>query len=194
MERARSCVAIELPEELKQELVELIDRLRSGGQPGVKWVDPRGLHLTLKFLGDVPVDKLGDITDALREATRGIMCFRLAVGGLGVFPNPRRVRVAWVGVSGQVDVLERLRQRVESALVPLGFAAESRGFTPHLTLARVRDRVSPEERQRFGHFMEGAYFEAGHGIEVGAVHLMKSQLTSRGAIYSRISLVGLEQP
>jgi 2'-5' RNA ligase len=191
METVRSFVAIELPEELKQELVEIVDRLSAGGQPGVRWVDPRGIHLTLKFLGDVAVDGLGDVAGALREAAREILRFRLAVGGLGVFPNPRRVRVAWVGVSGELDVLERLQQRVESALAPLGFAGESRGFTPHLTLARVRDRVSSEERQRFGQFMEGACFEARHGIEVNAVHLMKSQLTSRGAIHSRISSVEL---
>ena len=193
METVRSFVAIELPEELKQELVELVDRLRSGGQTGVRWVDPRGIHLTLKFLGDVGVDRLDDMTGALREAAEGISRFRLAVGGLGVFPNPRRVRVAWVGVSGQVDALEGLQQRVESALVPLGFAAEARGFTPHLTLARVHDRVSPEERQRSGQLIDGACFEARHGIEVDAVNLMKSQLTSRGAIYSRISSVELER-
>ena len=193
MERVRSFVAIELPEELKQELVELVDRMRSSGQTGVRWVDPRGIHLTLKFLGDVAVEGLDDVTGALREAVRGIPRFRLAVAGLGVFPNPRRVRVAWVGVSGQVDVLEGLQQRVASALVPLGFAAEARAFTPHLTLARVRDGVSPEERQRFGQLMDGACFQARHGIEVDAVNLMKSQLTSRGAIYSRISSVELEE-
>ena len=193
METVRSFAAIELPGELKQELVALVDRMRSGGQTGVRWVDPNGIHLTLKFLGDVAVERLDDVTGALRQATRGIPRFRLAVAGLGVFPNARTVRVAWVGVSGQVDVLEGLQQRVASALVPLGFAAEARGFTPHLTLARVRDGVSPEQRQSFGQLMDGVCFEARHGIEVDSVNLMKSQLTSRGAIYSRISSVELER-
>jgi len=193
MEKVRSFVAIELSDELKQELVELVDRLRSGGQAGVRWVDPRNIHLTLKFLGDVAVDRLDDITGALKEASRETSPFRLTIRGLGVFPNPGRVRVAWVGVSGQVDVLEGLQQRVESALARLGFAAESRGFTPHLTLARVGDRVSPEERQRFGTLIETADFEARHDMAVDAIHLMRSQLTGRGAIYSRLSSIELDR-
>lgn len=192
METVRSFVAIELPQELRRELAELVDRLKSGGQTGVRWVDPWGIHLTLKFLGDVAVDRVDDIIDALAEAARGVPYFRLSVGGLGVFPNPRRVRVAWVGVSGEMEVLQRLQQRVESGLVPLGFAAESRGFTPHLTLARVRERVSPEERLRFGQLMSSAGFEAESPVSVDAVHLMRSQLSSQGAIYSRIKSVSLE--
>jgi 2'-5' RNA ligase len=193
VDTVRSFVAIQLPDELKQEMDEVIGQLKSaGGQTGVKWVDPHSIHLTLKFLGDVAVDRLDEITVALGEATRSIPRFHLAVGGLGVFPNPRRVRVAWVGVSGKTDVLERLQWRVESAMTRLGFAAESRKFTPHLTLARVRERVAPQERQRLGQLVDGSNFESRHGIGVDAVHLMRSQLTSRGAIYSRISSVTLE--
>jgi len=191
METVRSFAAIELPGELRRELGELVDRLKAGGQTGVKWVDPQSIHLTLKFLGDVAVSRLEEIGAALEEATLGVPRFRLTVGGLGVFPGRNRVRVAWVGVSGDMDVLERLQRRVDSALVRLGFAAESRGFTPHLTLARVRERVSPQERQRLGQFIEDAHFEAEHGIPVDAVHLMRSQLTSGGAIYSRLRSVGL---
>ncbi len=189
----RSFVAIELPDELKRELDEVVGQLKSaGGQSGVKWVDPQSIHLTLKFLGDVAVDRLDEITVALAEAVRGIPRFRLAVAGLGVFPNPRRVRVAWVGVSGETDVLERLQRRVESALARLGFAAESRRFTPHLTLARIRERASPQERQRLGQLVDSTSFESRHGISVNAVHLMRSQLTGQGAIYSRINSVTLE--
>ena len=193
VDTVRSFVAIELPDELKRELDEVVGQLKStGGPTGVKWVDPQSIHLTLKFLGDVTMGRLDGITDALTEAIRKIPRFRLAVAGLGVFPNPRRVRVVWVGVSGETDVLERLQQRVESALTRLGFAAESRRFTPHLTLARVRERASPQERQRLGQLVDSTSFESRYGIGVKAVHLMKSQLTSQGAIYSRISSVTLE--
>jgi 2'-5' RNA ligase len=191
MERVRSFVAIELPERLKSELIELNEHLKSGGHTGVRWVDPRGIHLTLKFLGDVAVDRLDDITAALVKATQGISPFRLEVGGLGVFPNTRRVRVAWVGVSGEVDRLRQLQQRVESSLAGIGFPAESRGFTPHLTLARVREQVSPDERQSFGHLIESTDFRASHDIAVDTVFLMRSQLTKQGAIYSRLSSVNL---
>ena len=191
MERVRSFVAVELPEELKNELIELNGRLKSGGHAGVRWVDPRGIHLTLKFLGDVAVNRLDDITAALVEATRELPTFQLEVGGLGVFPNPRRVRVVWVGISGEIDRLQLLQQRVESSLVKIGFPAESRQFTPHLTLARVRDQISPDERQSFGHFIESTAFEAKCNIVADTVFLMRSQLTRQGAIYSRLSSVGL---
>lgn len=193
MEQVRSFVAIELPEGLKEELVGLGERLKSGGHSGVRWVDPRGIHLTLKFLEDVAVDRLDNINTALTEAVRGMSPFRLEVGGLGVFPNPRRVRVGWVGVSGDIDKLQRLQQRVETSLAALGFEVESRRFTPHLTLARVRDQATPDERQRFGQFIESTDFKAAHKIEVDTIYLMRSQLTRQGAIYSRISSVRLDR-
>jgi len=194
MEQVRSFVAIELPEELKAGLTQLQAQLKSGEQPWVKWVDPYSIHLTLKFLGNITVDRIGEITRAMEEAAQGIPPFQLTVKGLGVFPNLRRVQVAWVGISGELDKLSQLQQRIESNLARLGFAPESRPFTPHLTLARLRDQASLDERQRFGQLIADARFEAGYTIEVDTVSLMRSQLTREGAIYSRISSVGLKKP
>jgi len=192
MEQVRCFIAIELPDELKAELYQLEARLKLGNQTPVKWVDPYSIHLTLKFLGDVAVDRIDEIVKVMEEATRGIACFHLEVGELGVFPNLRRVQVAWVGMKGEVGRLSHLQQRIESGLVPLGFAPESRRFTAHLTLARLRNQASPGERQRFGELIANTSFKAIHGIEVDAVNLMKSQLTREGAIYSRISSVALK--
>jgi len=192
MEQVRSFIAIELPDELKLELIQLEARLKLGKQPWVKWVDPYSIHLTLKFLGSIATDRIGEITRAMEEAAQGIPPFHLEVKDLGVFPNLRRVQVAWVGIDGEVDKLGQLQQRIESNLVPLGFAPESRPFTPHLTLARVRDQASLDERQKFGQLIVSTRFEAGT-IEVDAVNLMRSQLTREGAIYSRISSVGLNK-
>ena len=194
MEQIRSFIAIELPDELRSELVRLEAQLKSDGQSGVKWVDPYGIHLTLKFLGSIAVDRVEGVTRAMEEAARGISPFRLEVKELGVFPNVKRVQVAWVGISGEVDKLVQLQKRIESNLAPLGFAPESRPFTPHLTLARLRNQASLEERQRFGQLIADTTFEAACPIEVGAVSLMKSQLTREGAIYTRINSVRLEKP
>jgi len=191
MEQVRSFIAIELPDELKRGLTQLQARLKLDKQPGVKWVEPYSIHLTLKFLGSVPIDRIGDITRAIEEAAQGIPPFHLEVKNLGVFPNLRRVQVAWVGISGQLDKLGQLQQGIESNLARLGFAPESRPFTPHLTLARLRQQVSQEERQRFGQLIVGTKFEVVYAIEVDAISLMRSQLTREGAIYSRISSVGL---
>jgi 2'-5' RNA ligase len=194
MEQVRSFIAIELPDELKLELSQLVAKLKSGEQSWVKWVDPYNIHLTLKFLGNVAVDMLDDITGALEKAAQGIAPFHLEVKELGVFPNLRRVQVAWVGISGEVDKLAQLQQHIESNLAPLGFAPESRPFVPHLTLARLRDQALLAERQRFGQLITGTRFEAANAIKVNALSLMRSQLTREGAIYSRISSVGLKNP
>ena len=194
MEQVRSFIAIELPDRLKEELVQLQVKLKLGKQAGVKWVDPYSIHLTLKFLGNVAVDRIGEITGAMEAAAQGIPPFHLEVKELGVFPNLRRVQVVWVGVSGEVDKLGQLQQCLESRLAHLGFTPESRPFTPHLTLARLRNGVSVDERQRFGKLIAGTGFEATCAIEVEAISLMRSQLTREGAIYSRISSVGLKKP
>ena len=192
MEQIRSFIAIELPDELKLALGQLEAQLKSGKHPWVKWVDPNSIHLTLKFLGNITMDRTGEITRAMQEAAQGIPPFHLDVKDLGVFPNLKRVQVAWVGISGEVDKLGQLQQRIESNLEHLGFAPESRPFTSHLTLARLRNQASLDERQRFGQLIAGTRFEAGT-IKVDAISLMRSQLRREGAIYSRISLVRLTQ-
>ncbi|MFC1932069.1 RNA 2',3'-cyclic phosphodiesterase [Chloroflexota bacterium] len=192
MEQIRSFIAIELPDELKLELDQLKAQLKSGTQPWVKWVDPNSIHLTLKFLGNISLDKAGEITRAIEKAAQGIPPFCLEVKDLGVFPNLKRVQIAWVGISGEIDKLAQLQQHIESNLALLGFVPESRPFTAHLTLARLRNQASLDERQRFGQLIASTRFEAGI-IKVDAISLMKSQLTREGAIYSRISSVRLKK-
>jgi len=192
IEQVRSFIAIELPDELKEALVQLQAQLRLGQPTSVKWVDPYSIHLTLKFLGNIAVGRISEITQAIEEAAQGMSPFHLEVKGLGVFPNLKRVQVAWVGLGGEVSKVSKLQQRIESNLVPLGFTAESRSFTPHLTLARLRDRVLPDERERFGQLIANTRFEAVHTIRVDSINLMRSQLTREGAIYSQLSSVALK--
>ncbi len=192
MEQVRCFIAIGLPDEVKAGLKDLQAQLNSVGQSSIKWVDPYSIHLTLKFLGGVDAAKIAPITAAMEEAIQGIAPFSLKVEGLGAFPNLRRVQVVWVGMSGEVDKLANLQQRLESGLAGLGFTPENRRFTPHLTLARVRDRASFDEREGLGELIAATEFEATRSFPVEAVSLMKSQLTREGAIYSRISAAALK--
>jgi 2'-5' RNA ligase len=192
METVRCFIAIELPDEVKAGLKDIQARLKSGSQAPVKWVDPYGVHLTLKFLGGVDGAKIAPITAAVAEAAKGIAPFSLKVEGLGAFPNLRRVQVVWVGVSGEVDRLSDLQQRLENNLAGLGFAPEKRRFTPHLTLARVRDQASLAEREGLGQLIAGTESKASYGFPVTEVSLMRSQLTREGAIYSRLSAAALK--
>ena len=189
MEQVRSFIAIELSGELRQALTRLQDKLKSGSRTPVKWIDPNNMHLTLKFLGDIDINMTGKITTAMEEAARGVRPFHLEISRLGVFPNQRRVQVVWVGLTGEVEKLAQLQKRIEAGLAPLGFAVEARPFSPHLTLARVRDQATSYERQDLGRLIEGTHFEAEGKLSVDSVHLVKSQLTREGPIYSRLGSV-----
>lgn len=192
MDAIRSFIAIELPGEVKSSLARIQDQLKSGSRAPAKWVDPAKMHLTLKFLGYVDASVVRNITTALEEACRGISPFRLEMNGLGVFPNPRSVRVVWVGLRGDLDKLSLLQKRIDSVLAPLGLRAEERPFTPHLTLARVREEARPEERQKLSELVTGIAAMPAHGFSVDAVHLMKSQLTRTGPVYTRLACVVLK--
>jgi 2'-5' RNA ligase len=194
MEQIRSFIAIELPDEVRSALAELQTSLQKEQQPAVKWVDPYGIHLTLKFLGNIDTSKISEVTSAIEQAVRGFTPLALEVKDLGVFPNFKRVRVVWVGVGGDISRLKQLQQRLESNLIPLGFARESRPFTPHLTLARVREKASPTEQQHFGQLIASAKFETAHHFTTDSISLMQSQLTTAGAIYRQITKASLKKP
>jgi 2'-5' RNA ligase len=190
-EQIRSFIAIELPEEAKEGLARLRKELERDEHKFVKWVGPGGIHLTLKFLGNIPSKRVAEITEAIKEAAQGISPFHLEISGLGTFPSLGQARVFWVGIGGEVDKLSRLQQNIDSALAVLGFAKEERSFVPHLTLARIRQGASPPERRSFGELVGSTVFEDKYHVEVGAISLMRSQLNPAGAIYTRLSAVGL---
>jgi 2'-5' RNA ligase len=190
-EQIRSFIAIELSEEAKKGLARLRRELEREEHKFVKWVDTGGIHLTLKFLGNIPVKRVTEITEAMEKAAQGTPPFHLEISGLGAFPSLRQARVLWVGIGGEVDTLSRLQQNIDSALAALGFAKEERPFVPHLTLARVRQGASPPERRSFGELVGSTIFEDKYPVEVKAVRLMRSQLTPAGAIYTCLSVVGL---
>jgi len=190
-EQIRSFIAIKLPEEAKKGLTRLRKELERDEHRFVKWVDPGGIHLTLKFLGNIPSKRITEITGAIEEAAQGISPFHLEISGLGAFPSLRQARVLWVGIGGEVDKLSRLQQNIDSALAVLGFAKEERSFVPHLTLARIRQGASPPDRRSFGELVGSAIFEDKYPVEVEAISLMRSQLTPAGAIYTCLSAVGL---
>jgi RNA 2',3'-cyclic 3'-phosphodiesterase len=192
MEKIRTFIAVELSEEVKSTLSLLQDKLKSGSHAPVRWTDPGGTHLTLQFLGYIDSGLTGRITSAMVEAASGIHPFHLNVSGMGVFPDPRRVRVIWVGLTGDLETLASLQKRIESALKPLGFTPESRAFTPHLTLGRVRDDAGQEERQGLGQLVTRTTIEIENRLEVNSVHLFRSQLRPQGPLYTIIGSVGLK--
>jgi 2'-5' RNA ligase len=190
-EQIRSFAAIELPDEAKRGLARLRRELERDEHRFVKWVDPGGIHLTLKFLGNIPSRRVTEITEAVKKAAQGLSPFLLEISGLGAFPSPKQPRVVWVGVGGELDKLSTLQQKIDSALATLGFAREERPFVPHLTVARVREGAPASERGRFAELVSSATFDGKYDVEVSAIKLMRSQLTPAGAIYTCLSVVEL---
>ena len=188
----RAFIAVELPAELKKELSELEGRLKKNSPPVVKWVDPKNIHITLKFLGEISEDNIDELMLAIEESAQGIQPFQLEVSEVGAFPNLERVQVLWVGVKGELEKITRLQKSIELNTEQLGFPRESRDFSPHLTLGRVRDETRPNERQRLGKLLADTSFTALHNVNVDAINLMKSQLTPTGPIYTCIGSVKLK--
>jgi 2'-5' RNA ligase len=187
MKQIRAFIAIELPDQVKCDLSKLLDRIRPGQERAVKWVDPDSIHLTLKFLGNIPAEKVTDITRAIGEAAAEVVPFTLRLQGLGAFPNLRYPRVVWVGVGGDVGLIVHLKRRIDQALIHLGFPTEDREFSPHLTLGRVRDQTTNQERRSLGESIRSIQLESSPPFLVDKVCLMRSTLTSAGAIYDRLS-------
>ena len=149
----RTFVAIELPAEVRAAIAAAQAELRGalGDRAGsVRWVNPAGAHLTLKFLGDTPESAVPGVEAALRAALAGTAAFDLRTGALGCFPSGRAPRVLWLGLDGDLAPLTAARDAVEAAIAPLGWPTEARPFSPHLTLGRLRPEASPAERAGIG--------------------------------------------
>jgi len=186
MESVRAFIAIELPDAVKATLSRLQNDLKGSTRVPVKWVEPDAVHLTLKFLGNVSALAIPDIATSLSESVKPIAPFRLGLGRPGAFPNTRAPRVVWVGIEGDTTALSTLQQRVELAVIPLGFEREHRRFSAHLTLGRVRDQAAPADRRRLGEAVASLSIEHPVPFDISSVCLMRSTLTREGAIYNRL--------
>jgi len=184
----RTFIAIEIPAEIKKGMAEAQGRLKvSGVEAG--WTRPEGIHLTLKFLGEVDEPRIPEIMDSLARAIGGAGGFRLEVVGVGAFPSPKNARVVWIGVSGDLERLLALQASVEEAMAGLGMEREDRMFTPHLTLGRIKHIRS---RDAWVNALDALKDIRLSSFDVEAVSLMKSELQRSGAVYTEIGRVELK--
>ncbi len=178
-EVVRAFVAIEIPETAKSFLKDIGSDLKSIAAD-VKWVRPEGMHLTLKFLGDIQTNRIPVFERDLRPAFSEFHSFEIRIAGMGAFPNMRRPRVIWVGIEDPSSILAPMAQRVEDVFLAHGFKKEKRGFSPHLTLGRVRsDRGQYELVEAVRQRMD----IAGPSFFVDSAVLFQSILRPTGAEY-----------
>jgi len=178
----RLFVAVELPASVRRALGELARDL-ARCRADVKWVEEENFHLTLKFLGEVDQARLPEVQEALARAARGAKPFSFEATGTGAFPSPGRPRVIWVGVGRGAEELGSLAARVDAELARVGFAAEARPFSPHLTLGRVR---SPRGVGDLVRALEQACFPA-REVPVGEIVLFQSVLGRAGPVYTPVA-------
>jgi 2'-5' RNA ligase len=177
----RLFVALDIPDAVRRALRELMARLRPEGA-GARWVRPEGMHVTLKFLGETDDAKLDSIRAALSSVHSG-QAVESDFRGLGFFPDEFHPRVVWCGIEASPN-LPLLAADVDRALQPPGFPAESRPFTPHLTLARFNSHKGLDTLVRAANNLKSYYFGSARSSEF---HLYQSVLKPSGAEYTRLA-------
>jgi len=183
----RAFVAVEVPPTIREQLAAIQDRLKNAGVEA-SWTRPGGVHLTLKFLGEVREEQVPQIVRALSIAASDTGRFRLGIGGVGTFPNASSARVAWLGITGEVGKLAKLQAAVEQALVGLGLEPDDRPYTPHLTLARIK---CIRKRDAWLKALEGLAACKLPDFDVTSISLISSDLKPGGAVYRELGSVAL---
>jgi len=183
----RLFIAVEIPQALKEGMAAVQGRLRDAGVEA-NWSRSESIHLTLKFLGETSEERIPQIVQALALASSGMERFRLCGEGVGTFPNPAAARVVWIGVTGDVGRLVALRTASEQAMADLGLERDSRPYTPHLTLGRIR-RI--RKRAAWLERLEEVKNVSLAGFDVVAVSLISSELLPQGARYRELGRVAL---
>ncbi|MBN2136115.1 MAG: RNA 2',3'-cyclic phosphodiesterase [Acidobacteria bacterium] len=135
----RLFIAIPLPDKIIKSVSEIQYSLKKRSETAVKWVNPKSIHITLKFLGEVEESTVPTITNSLSKIEVPFHSLDLSLNNIGFFPNPKRPRVIWVGLKGDTENTALLADRIDKSLAKEGFEPESRPFKPHLTLGRFKD-------------------------------------------------------
>lgn len=186
MQPLRLFIAIEIPLPLLEQIDKAVEPLRQSIPSGlIRWVPYQNIHLTLKFLGDVSPSNVDFLRQALAQEAARHLPFEVVIEGFGVFPDMKRPRVLWIGVKAPARLFQ-LQRGIDSATQRLGYAAEEREFTPHLTVGRVRSQVHADEIAQIRSALQRFSPMQSHAFTVNAVHLIRSDLRPEGAYYTRL--------
>jgi 2'-5' RNA ligase len=183
--------AVELPDEVRARLQEHIVRLRKEvPDAAASWSRVENIHLTLKFFGNVEVDRIAKISAAATRTTEQFSTFEIEVGKTGVFPRPSRAQVLWIGVNDPSGNLSALQKTFETECAAAGFEKEDRAYRPHLTIARLR---KPESARRLAETHLNMNFEP-IAVKLNDLIIFRSELSSKGSRYTALSHHPLPNP
>ena len=186
MENIRTFVALDIPQEIKMELDRLISDLRPLG-PDIRWVRAANLHLTLRFLGDIPKGAVSGLAEEIGQNVAGFGAFHISLAGLGAFPNMKKARVIWVGGGQGQERLYQLAPLVEKACIDSGLGHADKPFSSHLTIGRIK---FPKGHEKLVAAIEPMHYESPL-FTVDQVTIFKSDLLPAGPKYTRLETVRL---
>ncbi|OPY13046.1 MAG: 2',5' RNA ligase family [Syntrophus sp. PtaB.Bin001] len=180
----RAFLAIDPSETVRQSMATLQNRLKYILTGAISWVRPEGIHLTLKFFGNIAEADIARISNTVGPIAARFSPLDLEVRRLGLFPDYQRPRVVWLGLEGDIISLKALQKEVDQELALCGFSREDRSFRAHLTLARIKSVKGLSGLDRAMNKSET--FDAGL-FRADALTLFRSNLTPQGAIYSKLA-------
>ncbi len=206
IERVRSFIAIDFPPDLLQRIArvgfQLDQKIRThqdrtqARRSNIRWVKMENIHLTLKFMGDVPSNQIKQIQQGLVDCAGKRDAFDLNVCGLGAFPRPAHPNVIWVGIE-ESQALLQLQKDIEEQMAACGFAPEERSFTAHLTLGRVARNIVPQEERSIAGALTELLSSEGQTLfgsaHVSEVHYYRSDLERDGPRYTRLFSAALQK-
>ena len=187
MEKIRAFVAISLPENIKKHIGVMQAEFKNAGF-NMRWVRPKNIHLTLKFLGDIKKDDIDNITTAMEDGAKNVCPLSFMVKGTGVFPNVKRPRVLWAGLKGDTQVLLSLWGKLDKNLDKAGFPSENRPFKAHLTIARIKQAVNTK---KLVEMMEKIAKSESGIFTADKITLYQSRLKPSGPVYTRLKDISL---
>jgi len=188
----RSFIAIPLPQTVQLTIADWLDDLQKRQRHGVRWVDAAKMHLTIKFLGDVSVNDIPAIQKEMQLAAAECSAFSFDLKGLGAFPGVYKPRVIWVGVVAP-PALQQLHHHLVKRLAAIGFPAEERKFSPHLTLGRISRHASEKDISGVSAILKQPPKIALPGIPVDSLHLYRSDLHPDGSVYTLLEHAPLKK-
>lgn len=189
----RTFIAIEFPVEIIQKIDNIISFLKAKTPAkAIKWVSADNLHLTLKFIGDYPDQKLEELIDILDHALKPFPVFDMIIQGMGMYPNEKNPRVIWFGISHDETIL-KIHKILDDSLQKVGVKPDRRDFDAHLTIARIRRRTGKAIIQEIGTILSNYTVDALGQVTVDGIILMKSDLTPQGPIYTPLHRVPLNR-
>ncbi|MCS7250295.1 MAG: RNA 2',3'-cyclic phosphodiesterase [candidate division WOR-3 bacterium] len=177
MNKIRSFIALEIPEEIKNEIYQYIENFKKDNLP-IKWVEKENLHITLVFLGEQDLNFLNKVKEILKKLSSNFKSFYINLANFGFFPNAKKPRVFWIGIKKNKELIVKMAEELNRELKKIGFKPEEREFSPHLTIGRFKAVFNSEK------YLSLKYESKDFLID--KITLFKSTLTPQGPIYEVI--------